>query len=94
MTQFNADVLAALEYFCAAKDLTPQQQLAATLINSQLEAERTCPQEELERLRQTATDRYGSVDLIIDPLSSFDLSEGDGGTWVRAWVWIPEEDEE
>lgn len=45
-------------------------------------------------MREAANDRYGTDDIEIDDEPA--TSAGEGGTWVAAWVWIedPEEEEE
>lgn len=39
-----------------------------------------------------ARERWSSVDLQIDDDAT--VSEGDGGYWVQAWVWVKEVDPE
>lgn len=48
-------------------------------------------QEKLDALANLATELYArgmNDDIEIDPLTDKDISEGDNGTWVRAWVFI------
>jgi len=47
---------------------------------------------DLEALHDAATDLYGSDEIQIDIQSEEDVSEGEAGTWVRAWVLIPKEE--
>ena len=51
------------------------------------------PDQTDEYLRQVARDIYcdSSCDIEIDDDAS--LSEGEEGTWVMAWVWVPKEDQ-
>ncbi len=94
MSQFDDDVLMALKHFSQAKDLTPEQDAAAVRIARRLNHHECCPQEYLDNLRADAIAEYGSNDVAIDPLTGFDISEADNGTWVRAWVWLSDEEKE
>lgn len=54
----------------------------------------TQPLTEHERsLSEKARDKYFTDDIEIDdPLHPADFSHADDGSWVRAWVWIPDEE--
>ncbi len=43
-------------------------------------------------LREEANDQYGNDDVEIDDEPG--TSEADGGTWVAAWVWVAQPDDE
>jgi hypothetical protein len=45
------------------------------------------PPEAPEAIRDSAAELYAGNDIEIDDVAY--LSEGDGGTWVSAWVWMP-----
>ena len=48
----------------------------------------------LDAVYEKAQELYGHNDwLDIDLLTLSDISEGEAGTWVRAWVLIPKGDE-
>jgi hypothetical protein len=47
------------------------------------------PYDQETDLRNTARELYGSDDIEIDDDAK--ISEADKGTWVAAWVWVPEE---
>ena len=41
-------------------------------------------------ITKAARDIYQTDDLRIDDVQfPYDVAEGDGGTWVAAWVWVP-----
>ncbi|MCW1985618.1 UNVERIFIED_ORG: hypothetical protein M2348_001350 [Sphingomonas sp. R1F5B] len=42
-------------------------------------------------LRAAAFDQYATDDIEIDDEPA--TAEGDDGTWVAAWVWVPSEDD-
>ena len=44
-------------------------------------------------ITKAARDIYQTDDLRIDDVRfPYDVAEGDGGTWVAAWVWVPADD--
>jgi hypothetical protein len=43
-------------------------------------------------LREAAFQEYATDDIEIDDEPA--TSKGEDGTWVAAWVWIPDEEEE
>lgn len=44
-------------------------------------------------ITKAARDIYQTDDLRIDDVRfPYDVAEGDGGTWVAAWVWVPTDD--
>jgi hypothetical protein len=45
---------------------------------------------------QQAVEQYGSDDVEFDDAVQPEISRGEGGAWVSAWVWVanPDEDEE
>ena len=43
---------------------------------------------ELEAVASEAVEQYGGDDINIDATRPEHFSEGDDGTWVRAWVWV------
>lgn len=46
-----------------------------------------------EAITKAARDIYQTDDLHIDDVRfPYDVAEGDGGTWVAAWVWVPTDD--
>jgi hypothetical protein len=47
----------------------------------------------LNALKEAARDLYGTDDVEIDDQSdgTTTVSEGNGGTWVLGWLWVPEE---
>lgn len=42
-------------------------------------------------LREKAHDLYASDDVEIDD-EGVGTSPAEGGTWVQAWVWVPDDD--
>ena len=47
----------------------------------------------LVAITKAARDIYQTDDLRIDDVQfPYDVAEGDGGTWVAAWVWVPTDD--
>ena len=49
----------------------------------------------LARAQEIASSLGDGYDVEVDDETPGTLtSEGDGGTWVRAWVWVPEPDED
>jgi hypothetical protein len=50
----------------------------------------------MKRIWQAAYDCYHSDDINIDTPCDKDVedtfSQADGGTWVRAWVWVADEE--
>lgn len=48
----------------------------------------------LEALEREARALYGSDDVEIDPLTEKDISQSESGTWVRAWVFVPNGDDD
>lgn len=44
-------------------------------------------------ITKAARDIHQTDDLHIDDVRfPYDVAEGDGGTWVAAWVWVPTDD--
>ena len=44
-------------------------------------------------ITKAAQDIYQTDDLRIDDVQfPYDVAEGEGGTWVAAWVWVPIDD--
>ena len=48
---------------------------------------------ELEAIASEAVEQYGGDDINIDATRPEHFSEGDDGTWVRAWVWVGKDEE-
>lgn len=47
-----------------------------------------------EEFIQKAKDQYCDSSCDIEVYDTASVSEGDGGTWVSAQLWIPDEDSE
>lgn len=43
---------------------------------------------ELHLLHKLAVAEYQDDDIRIDVLRQSDVAPAEGGTWVRAWVWV------
>ena len=43
-------------------------------------------------LREAAHDEYGTDEVEIDDEPA--IAPADGGTWVAAWVWMPDEEDD
>lgn len=94
MSQFKDEVLIALRYFANtlntidALPLTIEEEAAAKKIARALEINDRCPLDYLKQLEAQAKFEYQDNEVNIDPLTTFDVIDADGGTWVRAWVWL------
>jgi hypothetical protein len=73
--------------------LDPDQQAAVNGLVNMLDAwsDRELIETQLRQgpTIQTARDDYVNDDIEIDPDEDVNFSEGDDGTWVSAWVWVP-----
>jgi hypothetical protein len=48
--------------------------------------------EYLDRLCDLANEKHGSNAIEIEQLTIDDISEADGGVWVRGWLWLADKD--
>jgi hypothetical protein len=64
-------------------------------LEEKLAEHRNCPVTLSQAYEEAAAELYHNEDDLqtnIDPITvPFDISEADDGTWVHAWVWVPNE---
>lgn len=101
MSQFKDEVMIALRFFAdtlnsrtASLMLTKEEEAAAKKIAQALEFNDRCPPEYLQQLELQAKYEFADELVNVDPLTTFDVIDAEGGTWVRAWVFLEDPLEE
>lgn len=99
MSQFRDEVMVALRFFADALNsnpslLTKDEAKDAKKVAQMLDTHDRCPPEYLSQIEAAAKAEFADELVNVDPLTVFDVIDAEGGTWVRAWVFLEDPLEE